>query len=100
METAKIYFECEKCGQPFDIEINSREFKYIETYEQGNNCRRIYEFKSQSHCCGKDIDIKIHVIEYPVGGYDQHEISYKGLRNLRTDANFNSIIKEVFRNHA
>jgi hypothetical protein len=27
METTKLFFECENCGQPFDIEINSGDFK-------------------------------------------------------------------------
>jgi len=100
METAKIYFECEKCGQPFDIEINSGDFKYIETSEEENKRGCIYEFKSQSHCCGKDIDIKIHIIEYRADGYSRHDISCKGLRNLRTDANFNRVVQAVCRNNA
>lgn len=95
METAKLYFECERCGQPFDVKINSSYFKCIEIYEREAGQERMYEFKSEFHCCGKDIEIKINVWEYPGNGYNRHHIFHNGLRNLRTDDNFNRVINEV-----
>ena len=87
METTKLYFECENCGQPFDIEISSGDFECIK------EC--IYEFKSEFHCCGKNIEIKINVRQYPTGAYNSHDIYYKGLRNLRTGDNFNGIVNKI-----
>ncbi|MHB1696809.1 MAG: hypothetical protein ACYCSQ_01695 [bacterium] len=95
METAKLYFECEKCGQPFDIEINSGDFKCVKIYERETGQECIYEFKSKSYCCGKNIEIKIEIRQYPIGAYNRHNISYKGLRNLRTGDNFNNVINGV-----
>lgn len=87
METTKLYFECENCGQPFDIEISSGDFECIK------EC--IYEFKSEFHCCGKNIEIKINVKRYSAEEHSRHEIYYKGLRNLRIGGNFDNIINEV-----
>lgn len=100
MGTAKLYFECENCGQPFDIEIDSGHFEYTETGEKGGreterDCA--YEFKSESHCCGKNIEIKIFVRQYRTGTDNRYDIYHRGLRNLRTGDNFNNIINEVFK---
>ena len=95
METAKLFFECERCGQPFDIEINSEDFKPARKDGLKTGREYIYEFKGEFHCCGKNIEIKISVTQYPTGEYDRHEVYHRGLRNLRTDDNFNKIVNDI-----
>ncbi len=95
METAKLYFECENCGQPFDIEINSGDFKCIEAGGSRAVSEQIYEFKSEFHCCGKTIELRIVIRKYPGGAYKRHDAYHKGLRNLRTGDNFIKIINEA-----
>jgi hypothetical protein len=101
METTKLFFECENCGQPFDIEIKSGDFKPAknggrEGKGDAETAREyIYEFKGEFHCCGKSIEIKISVLQYPTGAYNRHDVCFRGLRNLRTDDNFNKIINDV-----
>ena len=101
METTKLFFECENCGQPFDIEINSGDFKPVKKGGRegkgnaGAAQEYIYEFKGEFHCCGKNIEIKISVLQYPTGAYKRHDVYCRGLRNLRTGDNFNKIINDV-----
>ncbi len=102
METAKLFFECEKCGQPFDLAINRGDFKRITTENKElpkvYEYVYVYEFKREFYCCGKSIEIRISVQYNNVNEYEKHDVSYKGLRNFRTDDNFDLLIKEVFSN--
>jgi hypothetical protein len=98
METAKLFFECEKCGQPFDLEINGGDFKRIAAENKESPKEYTHEFKREFYCCGKSIEIRISIRRNNFNEYETHEVYYKGLRNFRTGDNFNSVIKEVCSN--
>jgi hypothetical protein len=98
METAKLFFECEKCGQPFDLAINGGDFKRIITENKESPKVYVYEFKREFYCCGKSIEIKISISSNNLNEYEKHDVYYKGLRNFRTGDNFDLLIKEVFSN--
>ncbi|MGC8554609.1 MAG: hypothetical protein ACP5NA_03875 [Candidatus Acidulodesulfobacterium sp.] len=95
MKTAKLFFECEKCGQPFDLLINRGDFKLIITENKESPNTYVYEFNREFYCCGKSIEIKISIKRNNLNEYEKHDVYYKGLRNFRTDDNFDSLIKEV-----
>lgn len=95
MEISKLFFECEKCGQPFDIEIKAVDFKCQAI--EGAELECSYEFKSNHYCCANNIEIKIHVWESSSGVYSRHEIFQKGLVNFRTGDNFMAVIDELCR---
>ncbi len=97
MEVAKLFFECEKCGQPFDLEINRGDFKKIITENKEFLKEYAYEFKREFYCCCKSIEIKIS-IRRNLNEYEKHDVYYKGLRNFRVGDNFNSVIKEACSN--
>lgn len=99
MKTSKLFFECEKCGQPFDIVINSGDFKKIAKGKNDVHQEYIFEFKREFYCCGKSIEIKINILQHDSKASDKrkiiHETYHRGLRNFRTDDNFKAVIKEV-----
>ena len=95
MEASKLFFECEKCGQPFDFEINSGNFRLVMTNGQESGPECMYEFKSKFYCCCNNIEIKIRIWGNSSGEFHRRDISCRGLRNLRTDENFNAVINEA-----
>ncbi|RZV39151.1 MAG: hypothetical protein EVJ48_05400 [Candidatus Acidulodesulfobacterium acidiphilum] len=95
MEVAKLFFECEKCGQPFDLAINRGDFKKIITENIESSKEYTHEFKRKFYCCGKSIEIRISIRRNNFNEYETHEVYHKGLRNFRVGDNFDSIIKEV-----
>ena len=96
MKTAKLFFECEKCGQPFDLSISGGDFKRITTENKKLPKAYVYEFKREFYCCGKSIEIKISIQRNNLNEYEKHDVYYKGLRNFKTDDHFGSLVKEVF----
>ena len=95
MEKAKLFYECIMCGTPFDIEIDAGNFKCASKDADGRG-ECLYEYKSNTYCCGNEIEIRIHVWSSQGGGLIRHEITDKGLVNLRTE-NFENILNEVCR---
>ncbi len=96
METAILFFECENCGQPFDIEITSGNFRYIKIDEpEKAEQKYTYELRSEFYCCGKNIEIKINVKRHSAEGHSRHELYCKGLRNLKISGDLDAIINEV-----
>ena len=95
METSKLFFECEKCGQPFDFEINSGNFELVKTDKREAGQEYMYEFKNKFYCCCNNIEIKISIQGNSSGGFNRNDISCRGLRNFRTDENFNAVMNEA-----
>lgn len=97
----KIYFDCERCGQPFDLEINPGDFKCstLQDCEGSREC--LYEYKKDVYCCGNDIQLKIYVRQGHDGDGDPAcEILHKGLRNFRDDGNLNALARGLIQNYA
>ncbi len=95
MKTYKLFFECEKCGQPFDLSINKEDFKQIIDEHKESDKKYIYELKREFYCCGQIIEINIRIIANNLNKYEIHQINHRGLRNFRTDENFAFLVKEV-----
>lgn len=105
MEKAKIFFECIRCGQPFDIEISQKDFKCkisdasnasksCDSTETERKC--IFEYITKSYCCGNEIELIISVSCDSAGNFKDYDVSAKSLRNFRTDGNFKNLISHLF----
>ncbi len=79
METAKLFFECKKCGQPFDLERNRGNFKRIIMENKESPKVYVCEFKKEFYCCCKSIEIKISVRRNNLNEYEKHDVYYKGV---------------------